>query len=476
MTVSGTPVTIVGVMPPDFYFPGRTVEYWRPLAINPTDAGRGAHFLGVVARMKPGIDQPAAAAEMKGIAERLAQQYPDSNAKESAEVVLLLEQIVAGIRPALLTLLAAVGVVVLIACANVANLLLVRASVREKEVAIRTALGAGRRRLVMQMLAESLVLAIAGGALGLLLAYLALAPIRTLSAGSIPRVMDVAIDRTVLLFALAVSMITGVLFGLAPAWQAARGGVGAVLKEGGRSSVGSGGRWLRSGLLVTEMALSIVLLVGAALLLRSFAKLTNVNPGFDADRVLAFQVALPPGSYPQDGNRVAFFDQLLEKLAASPGVQAAGMVQTLPMRGSYVLSFSVEGRPPVPSGDEPSAHHRVVSPGYFQTLGIPLVRGRRLAASDLETGPIVGDHRPGVRAETLSERGSARQAPANRERPAAVRNRRRRRRRPSLGPRRDGEPDDVRAVQAGRVQPDVDARADRRGPGATLGRGATSAS
>ena len=476
VTVSGMPVTIVGVMPPDFYFPGRTVEYWRPLAINPTDAGRGAHFLGVVARMKPGIDQPAAAAEMKGIAERLALQYPDSNAKESAEVVLLLEQIVAGIRPALLTLLAAVGVVVLIACANVANLLLVRASVREKEVAIRTALGAGRRRLVMQMLAESLVLAIAGGALGLLLAYLVLAPIRTLSAGSIPRVMDVAIDRTVLLFALAVSMITGVLFGLAPAWQAARGGVGAVLKEGGRSSVGSGGRWLRSGLLVTEMALSIVLLVGAALLLRSFAKLTNVNPGFDADRVLAFQVALPPGSYPQDGNRVVFFDQLLEKLAASPGVQAAGMVQTLPMRGSYVLSFSVEGRPPVPSGDEPSAHHRVVSPEYFQTMGIPM-RPRpplcRLGSRERTDG---GDRRPGVRAEALSERGSARQTPANRERPAAVRNRRRRGRRPSLGPRCDGESNDVRAVQAGRVQPDVDARADRRGPGATFGRGPTSTS
>ena len=267
ITVNGTPVTIVGVMPPDFYFPGRAAEYWRPLAINPADAGRGAHFLGVVARMKPGSISRRPRPEMKGIAERLALQYPDSNAKESAEVVLLLEQLVAGIRPALLTLLAAVGVVVLIACANVANLLLVRASVREKEVAIRTALGAGRRRLVMQMLAESLVLAIAGGALGLLLAYLALAPIRTLSAGSIPRVMDVTIDQTVLLFALAVSMITGVLFGLAPAWQAARGGVGAVLKEGGRSSVGSGGRWLRSALLVTEMALSIVLLVGAALLL-----------------------------------------------------------------------------------------------------------------------------------------------------------------------------------------------------------------
>jgi putative ABC transport system permease protein len=389
VSLSGVPVTIVGVMPPDFYFPSRTAEYWRPIALNPANASRGGHFLCVIGRAKPGVDIARAATEMKAISERLALQYPDSSAKESAEVVSLHEQVVGGIRPALLTLLAAVGVVVLIACANVANLLLVRASVREKEVAIRTALGAGRRRLVMQMLAESLVLAVTGGALGLFLAYLALTPIQTLSAGSIPRVADITIDRMVLLFALGVSVLTGVLFGLAPAWHASRAGVGAVLKEGGRSSVGTGGRWVRATLLVVEMALSIVLLVGAALLLRSFAKLTNVNPGFEADRVLAFQVALPQGAYPEDSNRVAFFDRLLERLTATPGVRSAGMVQTLPMRGDYVLSFDVQGRPPAKPGEEPSANHRVVNPDYFQTLGIPLKRGRLLAKTDIETTKFV---------------------------------------------------------------------------------------
>ena len=343
VTLNGAPSTIVGVMPPGFYFPSRQVEFWAPIAIDPANASRGGHFLGVVARLKPGVSQQQAEAEMKTIAERLAQQYPRESANESAEIVALHEQVVGNSRPALLTLLAAVGVVVLIACANVANLLLVRASVREKEIAIRIALGAGRRRLVLQMLSESLVLSLAGGALGLLLAYLAIGPIRTLSAGSIPRVDDIAIDTTVLAFALAVSLLTGLLFGLAPAWQAGRGGVGEALKEGGRSSSLAGGRWVRSGLLIAEVALSIVLLVGATLLLRSFARLTDVDPGFRPDNVLAFRVALPNTSYPEDHHRIAFFDRLLERLDALPQVTAAGMVQTLPMRGDYFLSFDDPG-------------------------------------------------------------------------------------------------------------------------------------
>ena len=386
---SGRPSTIVGVMPDGFYYPSRTAEFWRPIAINPANAPRGAHFIGVVARLKPGVALDTAGAEMKGIAERLALQYPDNSAKESAEVVPLLEQVVGTIRPALVTLLIAVGVVVLIVCANIANLLLVRASIREREVAIRTALGAGRARLVLQMLAESLVLSLTGGALGLGLAYLAIPAIRTLSAGGIPRVADVSIDGTVLMFTLVASVLTGVIFGLVPAWQSSRAGAGAALKEGGRSNVGGGGRWMRSALLVGEVALSLVLLVGAALLLRSFAKLTNVDPGFQPEGVLAFQVSLPAAAYGDDAKVGQYFDSLLERLATTPSVKSAAAVQTLPFRGDYVLSVEIKGKPAPKPGEEPSANYRAVTPEYFTTLGIPARRGRTFTRQDTGTSPKV---------------------------------------------------------------------------------------
>ena len=382
VNLNGTPVTVIGVMPPGFYFPNRTAQFWRPIALNPANASRGGHFLGVVARMQPGIDVHRAEAEMKGIAERLGREYPNDSAGESARVVLLQDQVVGAIRPALLTLFAAVGFVVLIACANVANLLLVRAAVREKEIAIRTALGASRRRLVAQVLAESLLLAIAGGALGLGVAYLGLPAIMTLSAGSIPRAADVAIDRHVLLFVAGASAVTGVLFGLAPAWQSGRAAIGAVLKEGGRSSTAAGSRWIRSGLLVLEVALSIVLLTGAALLLRSFDRLTSVAPGFDPNGVLAWRVSLPQKQYGDDPHVTNFYDALLDKLEAQPGVRSAGLVQTLPMQGDYVLSFDIRGRAPALPNQGPSANYRAVSPGYFAALGVPLLKGRVFTRSD----------------------------------------------------------------------------------------------
>jgi putative ABC transport system permease protein len=387
ITLSGVPVTVVGVMPAGFTFVG-DAEFWRPLALqaNPT---RGGHYLAVIGRLKPGVTVQQAGAEMKGISERLAAQYPEASAGESAEVIGLQENVVAGIRPALLTLFAAVGVVILIACANVANLLLVRASVRGKEIAIRTALGAGRGRLVLQMLAESIVLALAGGAVGLLLAYLAIRPIQTLSAGSIPRANDISIDVPVLLFALGLSLATGILFGLAPAWQASRTTIGSVLKEGGRSSTASSARWVRSSLLVAEVAMSIVLLVGAALLLRSFAKITSVDAGFRPEHVLAFRVALPNAAYPQDQHRSSFFNQLLDRLDGLPEVTAAGMIQTLPMRGDYTLSFTIRGQPAPKPNEGPSANYRVVSPDYFQAMGIPLVRGRAITARDVDKAPLV---------------------------------------------------------------------------------------
>jgi putative ABC transport system permease protein len=323
------------------------------------------------------------------IAERLAAQYPNASGNESAEVASLHEDIVGEIRPALMTLLAAAGVVVLIACANVANLLLVRASVRGREVAIRSALGARRGRLVAQMLSESLVLALAGGALGLLLAHLAIPAVQSLSAGSIPRVADVTIDRTVLLFAFGASVLTGVIFGLVPALQISRTGAGAVLKEGGRSSVGTGGTWLRNGLLVGQVALALVLLVGASLLLRSFARLTHVDPGFTTDGVLAFQVSLPSPAYPGDTNRLAFFDALVERLSAAPSVRSASAVQTLPLRGNYFLSVAIHGQPAPGPGEGASASYRAVTPGYFTTLGIPVLRGRSFSGRDSATAPKV---------------------------------------------------------------------------------------
>ncbi len=387
VTLNGAPTTIVGVMPEGFYFPNRETEFWRPIAL-PAKASRGAHFLSVIARLKPGVSIPQAGAAIKAIAERLARQYPDSSRDESAEIIRLHDLIVGPIRPMLMTLFAAVGVVVLIACANVANLLLVRASVREKEIAIRAAMGAGRRRLVLQMLSESLVLSVVGGACGLLLAWLAITPIQTLSAGSIPRVADVTLDRNVLAFACLVSLATGILFGLAPAWQSSRAGLGAALKEGGRSSAPSGGRRVRNALLVIEVALSIVLLVGATLLLRSFAKVSGVDPGFTPENVLAFRVALPPPSYPEAHSHIAFFDRLLERLATTPGVDHAAMTHQLPLRGGYVLSFIIQGRSVLP-GAEPSAHYRAVSPHYFETLKIPVLRGRTFAAQDTEKAPLV---------------------------------------------------------------------------------------
>jgi len=389
ISLNGAPFTIVGVMPAAFRFPARQTEYWVPLGLNPANATRGGHYLGVVARLKDGLSLQQADADMRTISERLALQYPDSSAKESAEVRSLHEAAVGEVRPALLILLAAVGVVVLIACANVANLLLVRGFVRAREIAIRTALGAARRRLISQMLVESLLISLAGGALGLLLAYLAISPLQTLSAGSLPRVDDISIDGRVLLFSLLLAMATGMAFGFAPAWYSGRQRATEVLKEGGRSSTTAGGRLTRSVLLVAEVALSIVLLVGATLLLRSFARVTDVDPGFQPDRALAFRIALPSTSYREEPQRIAFYERLLDQLAALPQVTAAGLVQSLPLRGDYVLSFTVRGRPEPKPGEGASANHRSISPDYFKALGVPLLKGRAFTPRDAEKTPMV---------------------------------------------------------------------------------------
>jgi putative ABC transport system permease protein len=386
LVLSGTPTTVVGVMPAGFAFPTRDVEYWMPIGLDSANLPRGAHYLSVIARLADGKSIEQATAEMTTIAARLATEHPQ-NKDESAEVIALHEQMVAGVRPALVVLLAAVGVVVLIACGNLANLLLVRASVREKEIAIRTTLGAGRRRLMAQMIAESLVLALAGGALGLLLGYVAIQPIQALSAGSIPRVDNIDIDRAVMVFTLSLAVLTGIVFGLVPAWQVSRAKVNEAMKEGGRSSRGSGGRWLRQALVVAEVALSLVLLVGASLLLRSFSQLTRVDPGFQPEGVLTFTVSLPQTTYKNRAERLAFFDGLLERLRALPQVSAAGLMQSLPISDNYFLSVAIQGRP-APIGSEASGNYRVVTSGSFAALGIPLKHGRWFAERELAGSPL----------------------------------------------------------------------------------------
>jgi len=389
LTLDGAPATVIGVMPSHFYFPTRETEYWIPLALDPANAPRGAHYLGVIARLSPGVSIPTAAIEMRTLAERLAVAFPATNAEESAEVVALHEQVVGGVRASLLTLLVAVGLLTLIACGNVATLLLGRASVRGKEIAIRAALGAGRSRLARQMLVEGAVLALAGGSLGLLLAYAALDPIRRLSAGGIPRVDEVSIDGGVLAFTLFVSLVTGILFGLAPAFSGSRARLSEALREGGRAPDGSVGRRARNALVTAEVALSLVLLVGASLLLRSFSRLSSVDPGFRPENVLTFSISLPGQSYPEEHDRIQFYETLLERLRSLARVRTAGMVQSLPLRDSYFHSVVIQGRPAPAPGDEPPANHRVVSPDYFETLGIPLKRGRVFDARDTARAPMV---------------------------------------------------------------------------------------
>jgi putative ABC transport system permease protein len=243
-------------------------------------------------------------------------------------------------------------------------------------------MGAGSRRIVGQMLSEGIVLGGAGGLLGVLLAYLAVAPLRVLGQGNIPRATDISLDWRVLAFAVTVTVITAILFSLAPAWHAARGGLGAVVKDGSRSSTGAGSLRVRNTLLVLEIALSIVLLVGATLLLRSFARLTGVDPGFRAEQVLTFSVDLPQVAYPEGHHRIAFFDRLHERLRGLPGVRGVGMVQTIPIRSDYLLGFAIQGKPSEP-GRAPSANYRAVSPGYFEALTISLVRGRLFTEQDV---------------------------------------------------------------------------------------------
>ena len=321
--LSGRAYTIIGVISAGFSFPERAM-LWRPLTIDPTALDRGPHFLRIVGRLKAGVTLDQAQAEMSPLAARLSQQHPEKTAGHGVKLESLTDMIVGDIGPSLFILLGAVGFVLLIACANVANLMLARIGGRQREIAVRTALGASRLRIVRQLLTESLMIAVAGGAAGLLLAIWAVSWLVSLGPETIPRLHEISVDKRVAGFTLLVSAATGVLFGLAPALQISKPGLTDALKESGRTTAGLRKNRLRSALVVSEVALSLVLLVGAGLLIRSFAKLNQIDPGFNTDRVLTLGVSLLPNKYPTDEHVATFYSQILERSATLPGVISAG--------------------------------------------------------------------------------------------------------------------------------------------------------
>lgn len=395
ITLSGVTFTVIGVMPPNFQFhikqrsgTGRPAELWTILPMpNGPGANERGRFLSVVGRLKEGVTVDHAGVELRTIEARLSDEVPQFNKNYSAEVLPLREQFFGNVRRPLWLMLGAVGFVLLIACANVANLLLSLATSREKEIAVRAALGARRIRIVRQLLTESLLLALLGSALGLGFAWLGIKALMLISPKDLVNFQSVSINMTVLLWTLGVSILTGIIFGLAPALHISRLNLNDSLKEGGKSESGqaSGSRRLRNALVVSEIALAVVLLASAGLLIRSFIRLQQVDRGFNTDNILTMVVRLPDAKYPQDAQVVGFFNQALEKIRQLPSVRSAGMVNFLPLYGGLgsATGFKILGRPEPPPGQGPSTDVRVVDSEYFSAMGIPLLRGRNFTADEL---------------------------------------------------------------------------------------------
>lgn len=392
LQLSGEPYTVVGVAPPGFGQASK-VDAWVPMAFKRDEIAndnRGSHYLSVAGRLRPGVMAVQADAELKVLAAQLAKQYPDANKGWSAFVMPLLDYSVRDVRTVLYTLLGAVGCVLLIACANIANLLLARATARHREISIRAALGASRARLVRQLLTESVLLALFGGAAGLLLARWGLDALLALAPASLPRAADIHLDASVLAFSLALSVVTGLVFGVAPAWLAARTDVSEALKQGTRGSTEGGARGrLRSALVVIEVAFALLLLGGAGLLARSFVRLAHVDPGFTPENATVLRLTLPEKKYAKPEQQTAFVNALLDHLRVLPGVQAVGLTHALPLLGDWVLGFNIEGRPAVAPSDLPSTNYYAVTPDYFRAMGIRLVRGRVFTAQDDAKAPRV---------------------------------------------------------------------------------------
>lgn len=394
--LNGESYEVVGVMPPAFTsMLNRSVDLWAPLAFTPQqlESSWGFEFMGLTARLQDGVSFEQAQAEMQTLAARIKADRPNEMTDDWTLKLTPLGDTVtsAGMRRAMYVLLGAVVMVLLIACANVANLQLARAASRSREIAVRVALGASPRDLIRQLLAESMVLALAGGVLGVLIALWGVPALMSLNESNLPPASAIGIDGTVLAFTLVLSLVTGLVFGLAPALRVSRTSLQETLKEGGRGAAGDrGGLTLRRGLVVATVALALTLLVGAGLLTRSFSKLLQVDPGFRPDHLLTFNLAVPNAKYPNDTVRVAFFDRATEAIAAQPGIVSVGATSVLPFTNNgSTRSFNVEGHVVPPRGSMPWGDIRLVTPDYLRTIGAPLLKGRFFTAQDVEGTPNV---------------------------------------------------------------------------------------
>ncbi len=389
ITLNNEPYTVVGIMGPRIDYPDYG-QLWTPLAWTPKEAAvRGEHHSIVVARLKPGVELKQAQAEMTTISDRLARQYPEDDKDWGAVVVPLHEDRVSDVRPSLLVLLGAVGFVLLIACANVANLLLARALARGKEVAIRTALGASRLRLIQQLMCETVILALAGGVAGLLVARSGVQFILKVLGDQLPKGIDVSLDAQVLLFTVGLSVVTGLIAGIVPAWRLSKANVNETLKQSAGRVADSGGSRTRSMLVVAEVALSLILLTGAGLMMRSLAHLRSLNPGFVAHNVLTFSLPIPPTRYKTAEEEFSFWKQLLTRIEALPGVEHAGVTDDLPFDGGSHQPIAIEGRPAVPMSEQPEVDVRIASTGYLPAMQIPITRGRDFNENDTAEHPGV---------------------------------------------------------------------------------------
>jgi putative ABC transport system permease protein len=389
-----TPKTVVGVMPRNFKFPVDLpkTDFWMSLGQESEDdgGGRGAIWMTLIGRVKDGVSIEQANSDLKTIAQRLEKQYPETNTGLTFYLTPLHDRLVQNVRPALLVLMCAVGVVLLIGCANVANLLLARAAVRQKEVSIRSAIGATRGRIIFQLLVESVLLSTLAGVLGLLLATWGVDLLVALAPADIPRVDAIGINRTVLFFTLGLSLLTGIVFGLAPALSASKANLVESLKEGSRGSTeGRARNRVRSVLVVAEIALSVFLLVGAGLLLRSFLRLSGVDPGYDFKNAFTVDLVTRSAVFPKDEDRVQYVKRAREELKAIPGVTSVAAANHLPLgNNEMTLSFAIVGKPPWPQGKSPAATIVTVTPDYFKTMGIPVLRGRPITDQDAFGGQL----------------------------------------------------------------------------------------